>query len=309
MLHTEAVTVFGSFSTHALSEPQRSTFLDQVSYLWVDLAQQHNGRRFPGPNPCSIEKQNFPTIQQHKYKICEKTDGYRTLLIASMFEGHHVVALVTRAWDVYIIPMHHCPRQWYQGTVLDGELLHMGEEWVWLGFDAVVVAGIPVFREPLEDRLDAAKRSMRWYSHRPGEVRLCMKPYFDTVDQYTQYKEMTDHAIDGVILTPATLGIRMGRHPSLFKLKSTGSHTVDFLYKDEGLHVFDPTQKNHVCIANMTVDIPPGSIIECSYTASNTWRFHHIRHDKSTANDMLTYQKTLLNIEENLQLQDVQSLL
>lgn len=309
----EPVTVFGSFQTHQLIEPARSTFLDQISQLWSPLiGTQKDRRRFPGPNPCSIEKSDFPILQQHKYKICEKTDGYRCLLVVCVFQGYQLVTLVTRAWDVYVIPLQRCPKQWYQGTVLDGELITIRGEWVWLGFDGIMVAGVPLYHDPLEDRLQAVRQSMRWYTHTPGEVRLSMKPYFDTVEQYTCYKQSTDHAIDGVILTPSALGIQAGRHPSLFKLKDSGHHTVDFLYKNDGLHVFDPSRKNHVCVArmgDMTLDIPPGSIIECSYTANNTWRFHHIRHDKKTANDMLTYEKTMVNIKENLQLPDVSTML
>jgi len=306
----EAVTVFGGFRTHRLRDPQRSAYLEQICDMWSGLSPQKS-RRFPGPNPCSIEKADFDTIRQHQYKVCEKTDGYRVLLVACMFGEYQLLTLITRAWDVYVIPLDKCPRVWYQGTVLDGELVkNNAGQWVWMGFDAIVVSGIPVYRDSLDDRLEALKRSMRHYEPSPKDtVILRIKPYYDTLQEYENHLTDVQHNVDGVILTPATLGIHVGRHQNMYKLKGAGQHTVDFLYKDRGLHVFDPKQQHHVCVANMTIDIPPGSIIECSFEKNNTWRFHHVRHDKTTANDMLTYKKTLTNIDENIQIGDIAGLL
>lgn len=306
-MQTEPVTIYGGFSTHLLCEPHKSTFLDQVSDLWSGLSQHK--RRFPGPNPCSIEKNDFEIVRQHQYKICEKTDGYRMLLTVCMYGEFKLVTLISRAWDVYVIPLHKCPRVWYQGTVLDGELVQRSDgQWVWMGFDAIVVSGIPVYSDPLEDRLEALRRSMHCYQHSPGEVQLQLKAYYNTMEEYKQHLANIQHNVDGIILTPAQLGITVGRHQNMYKLKNAGDHTVDFLYKEQGLHVYDQGNKDHVRVAEMKIDIPPGSIIECSFH-NNTWRFHHVRHDKKTANDMLTYKKTLTNIDENIQLEDVASLL
>jgi len=305
----EATTVFGGFHTHRIRDPQRSAYLEQICDMWSGLSPQKS-RRFPGPNPCSIEKADFDTIRQHQYKVCEKTDGYRVLLVACMFGEYQLLTLITRAWDVYVIPLEKCPRVWYQGTVLDGELVkNKAGQWIWMGFDAIVVSGIPVYRDSLDDRLEALKRSIQHYEPSPKDtVILRIKPYYNTLQEYEDHVADVQHNVDGVILTPATLGIHVGRHQNMYKLKGAGQHTVDFLYKDRGLHVFDPKQQNHVCVANMTIDIPPGSIIECSFE-NNTWRFHHVRHDKTTANDMLTYKKTLTNIDENIQLRDIAGLL
>lgn len=309
-MDVEPVTVFGGFRTHLLREPQRSTFLEQISDLWTGLSDNAKHRRFPGPNPCSIERADFDKLRRHPYKVCEKTDGVRVLLVVATFDEFQLVTLITRAWDVYIIPLHKCPRVWYQGTVLDGELVrNESGGWEWIGFDAILVSGIPVYREPLEYRLAALERSMRTYEPSPSDtVVLSVKRYYDTVEEYQESLSNVRHHVDGVILTPAKLGIQVGRHQSMYKLKGAGQHTVDFLYKDRGLHVFDPSNKDHVCVANMTIDIPPGSIIECSF-ADNTWKFHHVRHDKKTANDMLTYRKTLTNIDENIQIRDIAGLL
>lgn len=306
-METEPVTVLGGFSTHMLVEPHKSNFLEQVSDLWSGLS--HHKNRFPGPNPCSIEKSDFEVIRRQEYKICEKTDGYRMLLTVCMFGEYKLVTLISRAWDVYVIPLKKCPRVWYQGTVLDGELVRTSAgEWVWMGFDAIIVGGIPVYRDPLEDRLEALRRSMHSYRHSPGEVELRLKSYYNTLEEYQQYLPGLQHNVDGIILTPARLGITVGRHRQMYKLKNAGDHTVDFLYKEDGLHVYDQGGKEHVCVAEMKIDIPPGSIIECSYHG-NTWKFHHVRHDKTTANDMLTYRNTLKNIDENIQIQEVGTLL
>lgn len=52
---------------------------------------------------------------------------------------------------------------------------------------------------------------------------------------------------------------------------------------------------------------PAGSILECELVESGWWRCVAVRTDKSSANNSVTFQRTLGNILENLTLEDVEA--
>jgi hypothetical protein len=210
-----------------LVEPHKSNFLEQVSDLWSGLS--HHKNRFPGPNPCSIEKSDFEVIRRQEYKNLREDRWVQNaadrLHVRGVQAGHaHLEGLGCLRDPVEkvsegVVP-GHCPG-WRTCADQRGE-------WVWMGFDAIIVGGIPVYRDPLEDRLEALRRSMHCYRHSPGEVELRLKSYYNTLEEYQQYLPGLQHNVDGIILTPARLGITVGRHRQMYKLKNAGDHTVDF---------------------------------------------------------------------------------
>jgi len=215
--------------------------------------------------------------------------------------------LVTRNWDVFVLKIDTCPRVWRQGMVCDGELVNIDNQWTWLGFDAIILSGIPVWKEPLSTRLRYAQLAWKDYGHTKGELSLQWKQFYQSVHDYQSAMKMSSMASDGVILTPEQDPVRVGRHRRLFKLKHNDKHTVDFMITDgRDLHVFNPAGKVHVKVAMLSspVEASDGTIIECSFTDAS-WSFVCYRTDKSTANDVLTYNKTLVNIEEQLTIHDL----
>jgi len=300
------------FDTFAMVEPTRSLVIDQIRQLVFDLVQ---GAKFPGPNPCSIERSNVRSFKSQNYWVCDKTDGIRCLFVCM---GHTVTIqdrsvslklclLVTRNWEVHVQKIDICPRVWRQGLVVDGELVKIDDQWTWLGFDAILVSGIPVWREPLSVRLRCAKLAWTHYRHTPGEVCLGWKPFYPSVSEYMEATKDQPMVSDGVILTPEADPVRVGRHRRLFKLKHNDKHTVDFLVEHgRDLCIYNPATKDHVKVAMLSEPLthPTRTIAECRFV-DGVWVFVCFRTDKDTANDLLTYNKTLVNAQECLTLHDL----
>ena len=200
----------------------------------------------------------------------------------------------------------------FQGTVFDGELIKRKHRWTWLGFDAVMVSGIPVWALPLSERLDAARRATRQYTEHPKDrFVVCFKPFFRKIEDYIAYLSAVDHAVDGTIITPEQTPVVLGRHMALYKLKDNDKHTVDFAFGAPNvLKVFDPKKQCNVPVATLSnppANLPEDSIVEAKVDGCG-WALVTVRHDKTTANDVLTFNKTLLNIKEKLSLEDVKTM-
>lgn len=287
--------------------------------------------RFPGPNPVSLERANLGNIDPAKYWVCEKTDGVRFGLLFCTYRGHRVVALVDRKLAVYLLPVRNVPKAMFQGTVLDGEVAfdkHLRQH-QFLVFDAVMACGIPLFHKPFSARLADAARALRDYSFDPAAdaLAVCVKCFY----RLTQLPEFVAKRIDavrvhfdvdGVVLSPEEGDVVYGRHMGMFKFKpfgGAGAHTVDFLVgPGRELCVYDGSTRNgaskHTRVGTLVGagEVPEGSIAECRLAeggdrlvGGNQWELVGIRTDKTTANDMYTFQKTMLNIRENLSLDDL----
>lgn len=303
---------------HCLADP------GAVRRVVRDLAADDaRAERFPGPNPVSLDSSHFAQLRSQAYYICEKTDGVRhalvccTLDVPELGRRVNVCALVDRALRAYLLPLQCLPRAAYQGTLLDGEVAwnRARRRWEFIVFDAVCVSGIPVLNATLPRRLDAVHRVLRVYARAtpdpsPDPLDLRAKTFVPCT-KLDDYEASLDrirrqYATDGVILTPAVTPVQYGRHHGMFKLKCGEGvhHTVDFLVGADGrtLCVFD--SGTHVAVGALRAGdaAPPRSVAECAPVdaAAGTWALLHLRTDKTTANDMFTYQKTLLNARENL---------
>lgn len=257
---------------------------------------------------------------------------------------HNVCALVNRAMAVYLLPIQRLPRAAYQGTVLDGEVAWNREAgaWEYVAFDAPCVSGVPVRNEPLVERMGALHCIMKVYRgtggvHERDPLALVPKAFYSSIKDYeAALPALTRrYEVDGLILTPANPGCVYGQHAELFKLKT--KHTVDFLVvQGDLLAVYDPRAQGgngHTVVGRLEphdrTQIPPqpGAIVECSAASQpgsfcaagpfpppggreqlGIWRLLGVRTDKTTANNMTTYTKTLLNIVENLTLDDLRTI-
>lgn len=271
--------------------------------------------RFPGPNPVSLDTSHFSQLKKEPYYACEKTDGVRFLMIMCEYDGLDIVAIMDRSWALFLVPLQHVPVAMYQGTALDGELAYNRQTraWEFLVFDAVCVSGVPVLNDPLDARLAAARKALTPYNESPDDpLGLRVKTFvecraFGGVDDLL--KSVHDkYDIDGIVLTPANAPVVYGRHVTMFKLKFDSRHTVDFLVdSNRNLCVFDSGRHVPVGTLRGDQDVRHGSIAECAFVSDGVWDLVMIRTDKTTANDMFTYRKTLLNMRENLTLDDVRA--
>ena len=313
---TEPALFDGKFQAHRVVEPTLSVLKTHVQDLVRNLSPQG---RFPGPNPCSLERADLSALLRAPYWICEKTDGTRALAVFLHFDGVNLALMVTRAWDVYVVGARHVPRAMFQGTVLDGEIVRGSKGWIWLGFDGIVVSGIPVWKAPLSTRVRAVHRALKAYRFDVArdKLELRFKNYYASCDQYANRRLTPDAATatDGIVLTPERDPVIVGRHPALFKLKPPGKHTVDFQFLTPNvLCVYCPKARGSVSVGTLsalsyraaTAPLRSGSIVEALWTGKGTvWDLITERHDKTTSNDVLTHAKTLLNARENLTFDDV----
>lgn len=295
-----------------------SLSLDRVvscEHATARLAELTGINKFPGSNPCSIERASLPLLK-NAYFVAEKTNGVRFLLMCTVLEARNTCVLVNRALHVFILPLRHVPTALFQGTVLDCELawdMTCGR-WTLMVFDALVVSSINVSKKPFSVRMAAARRGLRDYVRDPGDPVDVELKHFIPVSMLEVFEAHLASMrcrfdADGVIFVPEDSPVVVGRHLKLFKLKTV--HTVDFLVGEDGLSlsVFDSSSGRHVRVGRLLTHVDPKSIAECTHVREDVWMLTCVRTDKQTANDMLTYQKTMLNAREALTLQDIRAAL
>jgi hypothetical protein len=207
----------------------------------------------------------------------------------------------------------------YQGSVLDGEIAFnkMSQTWQFLTFDVVMMSGVPTFSKRFSDRIGVAHKVMALFRRHPLDpLDLKVKNFYslDTLPDAASHVSMARSyfEVDGVILTPQEDAVVFGRHFGMFKFKDGAKHTIDFLVMgaDGTLGVFD--NGRHAAVGRLSVlpgqAVPSvGSVVECSFLGKDAWKMEMVRTDKTTANDMFTYRKTKLNIDENLCWADLES--
>lgn len=311
-MHTREEEVHGALSLHRVLDPDRTQLLARLS----QLVGSPNNAKFPGSNPCSLERADFHKLAHQPYFLTEKTNGVRFLLFGCRHHDQTVCALVDRAMTVYLLPLCKLPTVLFEGTAIDCELAFNRSETQWqlLMFDAYVVSGIPVMHKPFSQRMGAVRRAMSAYEPVVGDVvRCCAKTFIPAstahFDRFLAHQQCAcgQFDIDGVILVPENSRAVIGRHPELFKLKT--KHTIDFLVSADGfeLGVYNPSTGAHVAVGRLPSAVPAGGIAECVRGADGAWVLVCMRGDKTTANDTLTYEKTLLNAREAITLAEVRA--
>ena len=113
--------------------------------------------------------------------------------------------------------------------------------------------------------------------------------------------------VDGLILVPELSYAVVGRHTELFKVKT--KHTVDFLVAEDGIQlgVYNQSSRSHMNVARARTRASAGAILECSRGVDELWDVVCMRTDKRTANDKLTYERTLVNMKEAISYDELQA--
>ncbi len=280
---------------------------------------------FPGPQPTSIDKKShFHLIQQKTYGVATKTDGVRAcLFLYDYAPGTHLVSLFDRKMDQpYGVYIHHVPNALCQGhgTVLDGELVlnRVSGRWTFLIFDVVILASFPQFQKPFLERLAGIESALRM-TYIPTDsdmIVLDIKQFVPLKEAPLNGSHLNDPRFinDGYVFVPFDDPIVFGHHDTFFKLKST--HSVDFMYKAGSLMIYNQSAKRYVKagILSESHDLPDGAIVECvlhtfhTTPAKRVWRLLMVRTDKSKSNSLFVLEKTMVNIQENLQYGDIRQL-
>jgi hypothetical protein len=306
----ETLTINGEkISMHRLVGASATEIVKQMMELGMD---DHKIPRLPGPNPVSIERKDFEKLKTKKYVIAEKTDGVRFIMMFTRLFGFKVCTIIDRSMSSYLVPLKAIPRVLFQGTLFDGELTidKQGKK-CFILFDAVVVSGVTVSQLDLGSRLVAMRRGLKDFKMHPADpVELRMKAWTELGDVNAAKSKIAEasniYHTDGVVLVPKDDPVFYGRNFDFFKMKPQGTHTVDFILMDNNgtIGIYDPRSKRDVAIGKVSCTYQAGVVVECEIV-NNAWRVVGVRTDKNQSNDMLTYEKTMLNIRENIQLHEL----
>ena len=281
------------------------------------LSPQQPGR-FLGSNPISIERQHFDKLKRGVWHVSIKADGTRHgLLFMRANRRVNLCCLIGRNWDVVLLDVQ-CAPQLFNGTYIDGELV--GDTF-W-GFDTYMVEGKQLKDMPFSARLasvETALRSVRPFRSCMGVVaQFDVKPFFILrgVQQGDHLLSNSRIANDGLILQDEATPFLCGT--SGYKWKRGVTNTVDFRVQRINEEVFglyvevynnnndDENQAVQCCYWDDFPHIREADIYECVYDIENDfWTPHKHREDKQTANSRHTYERTLVNISEDIQLEEI----
>jgi hypothetical protein len=248
------------------------------------------------------------------------------MMVALMYEGKPKCLFVNRAFDMFEVKIN-LNKKAYEGTILDGELY----ENTLMVYDSVLVSGVLVAHQNLDERLAAAEEMMKFIIYmKSDKYRLKMKTFHMMKDFEVfmdEYLPMVKQKIDGLVFTPLNEPIRLGTHETMFKWKPLEKNTVDFLMKKE------PTRETPGCKPgplawrlyvqekgkfyfeseiplNRISDEPwfeDGAIVECKYMTREEpmwWKPLKRRRDKTHPNNRRTFYRTIVNIKEDIKMKE-----
>jgi len=315
-------------------EKKLAEYKQNIIKQWPIIKNRDN---FPGPQPISLERKDIYKMEMYFYTACEKTDGMRYLLYANSKGPDKNVFLIDRAFRFYKVNITFSDYV-FNETIIDGELVcNNTGQWCFYIHDCICLSGINVSKSPFNIRYAFIKKAVEtknYTSTLDAPFTLKLKKFWDfcKFSEMLQYytENRPDHKVDGLIFTPLKLGVGTGTQMSLFKWKY--HHTFDFsVIKRQAngsnsrydMYIIDKGKMTKYCslnertsngrtfaeVYNKIVPDPKSSdpvIIECSYN-SNTQSYIPIliRTDKTYPNSINTIRKTLLNIEEDLQINDI----
>ena len=285
--------------------------LSAIILRFVESASRTRSK-FPGPNPCSVERKDFPSLERQRYFLAAKNDGVRAALVCLHVNGTDYAVFMDRNRKLYALrgPPMHLPTAWYQGTLLDGELMPDA----FLAFDTPVVSGVVVGTLPFSARQRAMSHGVALHlgihENSDGTPRSPRPPvlvYMKAFDAPSDFvpSSGTGHLADGIILQPEDAPYIVGRHTTLFKLKT--HHTIDFKVGEDGIAL---AVQERGCLkfverlAHGTEPLPPGIIVECERKPEG-WVVCLARTDKGYPNDAVTYRATLRNMTENISYEEI----
>lgn len=317
---------FGNTSAMYITDEQVKTDLfNRVTDMWNTRESPY----FPGPQPVSIERKHIPILRNNTYRVCAKSDGLRFLFVCVTYRDQPYCFMINRKKDVYLIHME-MDSDAFKGTVLDGELIQNKKthKYEFLVYDATSVRGdSSIMSLPHSKRMEHALSVVQHIKHTPttGPFAVKIKAFYP-FDQFKMYVEQVvpyiEHNLDGYIFTPEDDPVRSGTHNTMFKWKELYKNTVDFLvvkhYHIPGTYIAKVSRGSVLkSLFDLTLVITKGSdveraihaspdpvVVECQYVAQNTWLPLFVRTDKTNPNSFYTWNKTMLNIHEDIQLSE-----
>ena len=321
----ESVDFFDGKALLVTDKKLHQTLFDEIRARWHNYAHD----AFPGPQPVSIERIHMESLRKNDYRVCEKSDGQRFLFVCSRYEGKPYCFVMDRKKDIFVLRFEIVTEA-FEGTILDGEIILNKQTNLheFLVYDSTMVCGENIMEKTHEKRMEDALNVIQFTKPFPQPVFTVRLKTFYPFAQFRHFVEYIVptlcYDIDGYVFTPNDEPVISGTHYRMFKWKEQIKNTVDFLIepnhnqrsaqkyvmkimKGKNLKtLFDnrllvePGHPVEVAVATQNKTV----VVECEYVGPNTWKAFTIRHDKTVPNSYITWTKTLLNIEENIQLKE-----
>lgn len=255
---------------------------------WTGGDSYKYSTRAPGVQPHSIERKDFALVTQLApssddimlYLVGEKTDGERRIFVS--FEG--LAILFDRKYNTTLV--EHTSA--IPNVIMDGELV--GKKFI--VHDVICMDNVNVQNLHLLERLElAAKFKNEW----KGDLKIRIKSFITPCNLHKGVPSMGTKT-DGLIFTPVFPG------SPVFKWKPGLSNTIDFLYIEGAMYLYDSNFPDPVWHHDTDEKWPEHSVVECKWNPkSQTWYGLKQRCDKNTPNSRYVYYCTLTNIKEDIQ--------
>lgn len=308
-----------------------------ITYLTKNINYNYSVKgqnlTFPAPQPVSIEKKDFTKLKQYKYYTSLKLDGVRFLMYFIRDKNNNKKCiLVNRALNFYNINIE-AEDTLYNGSLLDGEIIYDkdNKKWIFMIHDALMLCGNKVNKLTHSNRLYDSKSCIESFiiNNTENTLSIVVKQFypFENFEDFIKdvYNKSTNN--DGIIFMPENLPVISGTQYSMLKWKPENKHTFDFLVKEDeiGLIAYVFHMGNIKVFANIHQNTDQGKefiektkslkeyknecIIECTFDKeTNNFIPILIRTDKTHPNGLRTIERTLFNINENIQIEDFLSI-
>lgn len=180
--------------------------------------------------PISLDATHMPDLdkERHNFFVSPKYDGERFQLFFTTVEGENTTFAISATFDVIKIGVA-CKQKFFKGMLLDGELV--GD--TFFAFDILVCNGIPMRRTQYWEYRNRYTVLAGIVPHvnipsdcdESARIKgIKLKPNFRIGDE-TSVISHPNIACDGIIFTPLSSPVEVGRSQCIMKWKS--SPTID----------------------------------------------------------------------------------
>ena len=263
---------------------------------------------YPGPQPISIERKHMSVLKNSQYYCGHKNDGQRLLLGFTKYNGNHIAFFMSRKLDIFFINIH-TTKHMFSGTYFDCELVH---NQLFL-FDCLQICGQDLQKKGFEERMNACDTLLS--SIRSCDQLQLKKKKFVKLENFSELSSESVEDTDGYIFVPNNRCIMQGTHNTMFKWKPLYKNTIDFALMGNKCFLQNGGKlswvKIKIDISSTDIIVPKSDhiIVEAMYVGPKSWKALHIREDKTLPNSKFTYEKTLLNLQEDIQIEEFNKVL
>lgn len=317
---------FGDNNALFVTDPHvKKALFDEIRARWNGYAYDS----FPGPQPVSIERCHLSRLRENDYWVCEKSDGQRYLFVCTRYNRKPYCFVMDRKKDIFVTRFEVITSA-FDGTILDGEIIRNKQtnKHEFLVYDATMVCGKSVTHMTHEERLREALEVVQFVKYQRNASFTIRLKVFHSMNRFESFVNdvvpTLPYETDGFVFTPNKDPVISGTHFNMFKWKERQKNTVDFLVEPNYNKRYSQKYvikimkgKTLKALLDNTLLVDTGHeveselakngssvVVECEYVRPNTWKALMIRRDKTLPNSYMTWTKTLLNIEENIQLKE-----